>query len=41
MKSPPVQMRDDEARIALDDFIEDKGLAMSSDGEPVPPKRAL
>ena len=24
MKSPPVQMRDDEARIALDDFIEDK-----------------
>jgi myo-inositol-1-phosphate synthase len=30
MKSPPVQMRDDEARIALDAFIEDKPLAVVS-----------
>jgi myo-inositol-1-phosphate synthase len=28
MKSPPVQMRDDEARQALDDFIEDTPLAI-------------
>lgn len=27
MKSPPVQMRDDQARLALDAFIEDKPLA--------------
>jgi myo-inositol-1-phosphate synthase len=33
MKSPPVQMRDDEARIALDEFIGDKPLATTSDGE--------
>ena len=31
MKSPPVQMRDDEARLALDRFIEDKPLARASD----------
>ncbi len=31
MKSPPVQMRDDEARRALDRFIEDKPLASASD----------
>ena len=30
MKSPPVQMRDDEARLALDRFIEDKPLARAS-----------
>jgi len=30
MKSPPVQMRDDEARIALAAFIEDKPLAVVS-----------
>lgn len=29
MKSPPVQMRDDEARIALDAFIQDKPLAVT------------
>ena len=27
MKSPPMQMRDDQARVALDEFIEDKPLA--------------
>jgi myo-inositol-1-phosphate synthase len=31
MKSPPVQMRDDEARLALDRFIDDKPLARASD----------
>jgi myo-inositol-1-phosphate synthase len=34
MKSPPLQMRDEEARIALDQFIEDKPLAAASIQEP-------
>jgi len=34
MKSPPVQMRDDEARRALDHFIEDKPLEPTS-GKPI------
>jgi myo-inositol-1-phosphate synthase len=30
MKSPPIQMRDDEARVALDEFIADKPLATAA-----------
>jgi hypothetical protein len=33
MKSPPIQMRDDEARRTLDAFIEDKPLEPAK-GEP-------
>lgn len=33
MKSPPVQMRDNEARLALDAFNEDKPLSTASEGQ--------
>jgi myo-inositol-1-phosphate synthase len=39
MKSPPVQLRDDEARVALDAFIEEKPLAKASDAKTEDPER--